>query len=363
MIRTKLKYKCTLKTLLKLIKSGSLFEIDKLIDNHPNILSSKEIIPAAVSTNKISLVKYFIDKGCEIGFEKKILNEVVQGGVIKLEMIKCLVENGFKISPHSNFFLEKAIKFGDLKMIKSLVELGCDPQYIPDVTSYWLDRYHRFEMIKYFVDKGSKLSHVGMHTLRWIIYKRHWDVLIFLVKKTNCLSDHDMIYALSVSFQCGFLDTFEYLISKGVEVTKCNKLIYNQCARAKSEYWPVKHCCSVELLNHAHCTETIGSVSMLLKVNVDVNDYKFLYHLSAQSRVEPFVYSFSISTLKNKMEYLHTMRDNFVGSSRDKYTENKNAAAIIFQKQIKIQAICRKYQLLKFILKPLSLHMQLTSIE
>jgi hypothetical protein len=402
--------------LLKKIKYGFLFEVKRIIGKYSNLTNANFLLEA-VSSGNIKLVEYLQQKGCDINkcepvnlFKNAItadesslpMLKFLQQCGLKLEnysdillecairksnietvkylatgcdiklyedrlfgftadvfsgnfsMIKCLISLGCKpvTIAKQNSLIKLAIKYESLPMLKYMVEHGCMPQNL--IYRFKKETLKSFEIVKYLVNLGHQPKDIKFGVINWIIDNNHFQIVDFLFENVQVYSSRDLRFEVSHAFLTDNFLMFKYLVGK------CGKFWIHEYAGNKFYLCDggggrcLGELCSVGLYRYAHYIESDRHLRLLTEVDLDMNTYfNFLNEQTYYSKIRPLLYSFCILTKKNKTKYLQNSTSN----------DNFSKIFQIFEKQLTTTNFTKKNNLLKFILKPMSLHMQLTSIE
>jgi hypothetical protein len=280
-------------------------------------ISVKSILPAigekllyyAAKASQMEVFKYLWDLGYKFDFPGASLAMSLSK---KPEMIDHLISLGYEISP---YIIKNAIVNRNLSIIEHFLNLDGDSvSYLPYAVDYHFNYESRHDdIIKILVKRGHKINY---QDLERFIARGYFEMMIYILEH-GAVTDFDQncshIFGCSIGiFRPGCLQFVKYVVGKGYDL---------------------------DIQNY--------------KIRIEVTNYI--------SRIQ-FLHLHDTGLLIYLMQIFPSkfFRSLNFGSTN---TVLNNAQRKAFDKKIHTKNILLKVNLLKYVLKPMSMHMQLSSIE
>jgi ankyrin repeat protein len=261
--------------LLKYIRNGGpMKKIKELLKNHPHLLSDPEILPNATFSGKIKLIKYLINRGCELN-DKNIniaLNCLMYRDKSSLIILKYLIETVCRKNK-INFFhinlLEKATMFrkldiitylakhfyskeiiksnskvllkslvfdsrllknnniNNVQMLQCLIQIGCDPKDCETKLLVWAITMQDIDALKYIISMGCDPKTIGELSPYWMNTLRSYEIIKYLTSLSieSCQMLNKGESAIMWAIQCNYEQVLKFLFEetpchRGVNLTK-----------------------------------------------------------------------------------------------------------------------------------------------
>jgi ankyrin repeat protein len=404
--------------LINQIKKGSLEKVKEILNKNTHLIS-RSLISHAISAGKIKIIKYLISRGCKIKYDfvylfKCSLEQMIRTSNPKMMEyfleLKPSFRSEFKSKPNSKRFLCLAVANNSISVFEYLIQLGCDPKscekdlfsaigvdslsgdllmakylinigldfksqqnkiiwlaieendldfikVLVDLSGNFKDfdmgscnnfSLRLFPMFQYLVSVGCIINHVDPRVVYWVIDNDHLEIIKFFVEKTDSNIQRYFPEALKRALIHDRFEILEYLVGVGAEVDfNCKQ--QEECFFSKT--------CACSLLRYALRVESCNRVKFLIKIGIDANLFpEFIYQ---PGPLGPTIYSFDLLTKQNKIKFRTNFKYEYRHQMRT-YLPHANETFAIQQKIINFR---RKNRILKFILKPISMHTQLILIE
>jgi hypothetical protein len=400
--------------IISYIQTGSTAKVKEIIGKHPHVIKDDNILLAAVSSGKVKLVKYIINKGCKLtkGNIGKVADAAVQCVDSKMfeyivcvipkfvdlptkllesavkrhnfGVIKCLVKLGFDPKPRSRTlfrmwshpFFDNGL---DIQMINYLLDLGCDPKSNSDILLMGAAQERDLDLIKRLIGLGCNRSILADVTRFWSDSRASFEMIKYLVNTGSKLTRVNL-NTLQTIIDQNCLDMLDFLIDKAncLSDGDLHYSILKSIKNDKTDFFEYLICRGTniptfmwrDLFNWAHKFNTIFYTRLLVQANLDVNYNipSLLSYLDSGKFTNTVQYSFCLLTKKNKLKYLEcrpasALFQRGLGSVDDVLTESKNKFVneTIFNGQLRLNnsQTKNKWNFLKQTLKPTSLFIQM----
>jgi ankyrin repeat protein len=328
------------------IKEGNLNTVDQCIKaNYDKHRRNANIIKCCAINGQLEIMKYLISVGYEYFTKNKdfaLKWAAIHGHapIVKYfihdarcchvgkQIYYCLqCQQNFNLHYKYYYAFRAAARNGHLNIVK----LFCDwtPYFYWQINDNYAFRiaakYGHMDIFEYFIDKGVYVDDLDHYTLRWAIKKKHYNIISRLINNNNELQ----INAFAYCSLTGNLDAMKYLVGLGV-ISENNQNVLS-----------LAYCC---------CYGHINILKFLISWNFN----------PAQFDTWPF------STVhKNWQEIYFCLISAFTKKNMSDYMKISNGDASFLIKIFGSNFIRRhnfKYNLLKFSLRPLSMHTQLCFI-
>jgi hypothetical protein len=332
-----------------------------------NLLVLKYLIQSGANIYKPGTLFYdcmFIKADCELLEENSFYDSKQEKESSKL--IRYLISIGCDPKPEEKLLLTKAILNRDVNLFHLLIEKGCNPGCIN--LSHGLEaniEIEYIEMVKYFINQGCRLESVPDKITNWIFENKYLDVFKFIVEKTWAYTTFDLKICLGRAFKTKYIEMFEYLI--GIGVTMYEHLKPGLTKKRVCWGYRCSSCADVFLSHIIANNDCIVYPRLMTQANFDINNYTYWFSYIYNNCKIPFIYFFNMLTKQNKLNLVREFWEcpTIIGivnpsGGNDIYGHNWYIATAIIGQQITTNKIGKKYNLLKYILKPTSMAMQLT---
>lgn len=234
-------------TLQDLLDTGCATNNPELLARYIKLNGLTEFLPAT-EKGDLDKIKLLISHGFDIKlYEQEILNRVCRYG--QLEILKYLVENGddVKKCPSSlltsvnydywevaKYLIDNGIDLstdesivtvshsGNLEMVKYLVEHNANIHVCNDLAVGYASENGHLEIVKYLMSKGANIHTRNEYAIRWAICYSHFDVVNYLLENGAIVTD----------------DTFKNSTAEMQKIIKLyqNKEYYGICSETKLEF-------------------------------------------------------------------------------------------------------------------------------
>jgi ankyrin repeat protein len=384
--------------LLEVANTGNIEILKFLVKSgcNPSLVPKSEILIQAIGFNNIEMVKYLID---EIGCDARVCNDeafIVAASFGHLEICKYLQEK--KCNPTSKNYkaLSECIWYGSTKSVKYLLKWGFDAIRLRRDRSLqlcgangWLD------IIEALVNAGYNNSDDLADTLSSAAKNGHLPIVKY-VSNLHYSPNKFCKTALENAVCFGHAEIVRYLVEAFYKGERLDHNIVSRAAISNSveiiEYftnlgYDLGAIYGVDMLNYHINHGRLEVFRYLIGTHYNLENYVEYFKLSMSqylytytynllstdiTRLPIFLYSFSLLPVRSKLSETQKLlalknsqnyNNKFTVATSETHTSNLMIAQV--KKQAMPNSMLKKQnkQFLKSILKPSSMHLQLSSIE
>jgi hypothetical protein len=280
------------------------------------------------------------------------------------DIVKYFVEDReYDLKTYGDMCLLEAACAGSMEIIKYFFEKGCDPERNCHRILIYATEKNRFEMFKYFVSLGYDPTKVknDMVLINSIKYE-NMELIKYLIEDLNYDPRCGDGYVLVASAECSTLEFAKYFVGLG-----CNPRCQNDGAIIK-----IGHHGTVEFLEFfislgcdPKCQDNEALVKSAFNHNKGIAQLLVGHGCSFNREQHKYL---DESWFRDDYYAFMNIITNFTRLDKHAFVTNKRNARCdyvietILQPEIKIRRIYEKYNPLRKILRPTSMHVQLCFI-
>jgi hypothetical protein len=284
-------------------------------------------------------------------FECYFIEAVAAGDISK---IKEFVRKGIGVGQDNNQALKTAIEFGNLDVVKYLINEGCNPRMkVDEILGYGI-AFERIEIVKYLIKVGCDLANLNIRHLTHAHINKFFKVIKRLLKMdASLVKDKEYMLLLAVNY--GSIEIVKHLVDN-LDEYQIEKYTLSRCLRQaiiRNHFEIVKFLMKSEFdtINTSQ-SENIWTQNTFPDIFFEEFVRIDFVHKSNK------IYFFLLFILTKRHRYFYLQRYHV---NRLHYLAYSKLCAPY--KEIILCQTLKTHNMLKYVLKPMSLHMQLTSIE
>ena len=180
---------------------------EKLLNDVSNFILSKkdkDAVKFLIENDKIS-------KSLSFNLFQFIVHNVFWDMFLNLDY------NKFDVHASNDYALRHSSQYGQIEVVKFLIEKGANIHAIDDHALIWSSQYGHIEVVKFLVEKGANIHADDECALRESSRNGHIDVVKFLVENgANIHANNN--HALRTSCINGHNEVVKFLVEKGANI-------------------------------------------------------------------------------------------------------------------------------------------------